>query len=218
MTPGTKNSPTFPVFLKIQGKSCVVVGGGTIAERKTADLLDAGAQITVIAKEPSHGVKRLYGDGLIELREREFRKSYIEGAFLVFAATDDSEVNIEVFKEADRLGILVNVVDNPELCNFYSGAVVKRGPMRIAVSTGGFSPSLAAGIRRELEERFPESYGDYIIEAGNWRKRILEMKDIDTDVRRTALGRIGKRDMYEIFQHHGSEGVWEELKKTIFSS
>jgi precorrin-2 dehydrogenase/sirohydrochlorin ferrochelatase len=169
-------------------------------------------------REPSPGLKRLHQEGTVDLNERRYRTGDIEGAFLVFAATDDPVVNEEVYREAERHGILVNVVDSPGLCNFYSGAVVRRGPLRIAVSTGGCSPSLAAEIRREIEELFPEAYGDFVREAGTWRRRILDMDDTVPEAKKAALAAIGRRETFALYQKFGSDRVWEELTKIISSS
>jgi precorrin-2 dehydrogenase/sirohydrochlorin ferrochelatase len=210
--------PILPVFLTLDDRPCVVVGGGQIALRKIQELLEAGARVSVVAEEPSPELKRLHGEGLVGLSERRYRTGDIEGSFLVFAATDDPVVNEEVYHEAERLGILVNVVDNPGLCNFYSGAVVRRGPLRIAVSTGGCSPSLAAEIRREIEELFPEAYGDYVRDAGTWRRRILDMDNAKPESKKAALAAIGHRETFALYQEHGSDRVWEELTKIISSS
>lgn len=207
-----------PIFLNVDGRHCVVIGGGAVALRKINDLLEAGASVTVIAEEPCADIVRLKEKGNIDLLSRRYTEGDTDGAFLVFAATDDSDVNRQVFEEADGRSILVNVVDKPGLCNFFSGAVVKRGPLRIAVSTSGCCPALAKELRRELETVYPDSWTAYTEAAGEWRQKILALDGIDEAARKTALGRLGGKDLYTLFRDYGKDRVWDELQRIIFTS
>lgn len=159
----------FPVSLKVQDAPCLVVGGGRIALQKTRALVKAGARVTVVSPDLSPSLKRL---GPKHLR-RHFRASDVEGAFLVVAATDDPAVNRAVHQACVRRGVLVNVVDVPELCTFIVPAVVRRGPVTLAISTGGRSPGLAKAIRKDLERLYPRSLGRLARELGRARRRIL---------------------------------------------
>jgi len=207
----------YPVFLKLQGKRCLVVGGGGVAYRKIIDLLDCGADITVVAEEPIPECIDIAAKGSVKLLSRRFRPEDIEGAFLIFAATDDDVVNAEVAALARREGILVNAVDDPMQCDFLSGAVVKRGPLRIAVSTGGSSPLIARKIRCELEERYSESLGDFIHAVGEMRKDILAAGCTEERKSHTLKWLTGE-DAFTLYLDSGKETLWEEVKKILFSS
>lgn len=207
-----------PVFLSVKRQSCVVIGGGKVALRKTKDLIEAGGRITVIAEKPLQEIVQLHEKEAVTLIKRRYKSDDIEGAFLVFAATDDFSLNSVISDEAKKNGILVNVVDCPELCSFYTGAVVKRGPLQIAVSTGGNCPAIAAELRRELEELYAEDYGDFIRSAGEWRKHILSLDSISDETKQKSLRWLAKKETYTLYSDSGKESVWEELKKIIYSS
>ncbi len=163
----------FPLFLKLEGRPCLVVGAGTIAASKIASLLEAGANVTVVAPWASDELRKLADDGKFRWLAREYEARDLDSVFLVIAATSDSSVNRAVFLEAQRLGILCNAVDDPPHCDFYFPAVVRRGDLQIAISTAGQSPALAQRLRRELEEVFDESAGDWVRELGERRREIL---------------------------------------------
>ncbi len=141
----------YPVFLDLKHKPCVVVGGGSVAVRKVEDLLEAEADVTVVASRPSAPLEDLATGGRIDLITRPYREGDLYGAVLVISATDDRTVNRAVAEEAHREGALVNVVDAPDLCDFYVPAVLRRGSLVIAISTSGRSPALARSVREDLE-------------------------------------------------------------------
>jgi len=163
----------FPLFLKLEGRPCLVVGAGSIAASKIASLIEAGANVAVVAPWASDDLQKLAAEGRIRWFAREFQIGDLDGKFLVIAATSDSAVNRAVFLEAQRLGILCNAVDDPPHCDFYFPSVVRRGDLQIAISTAGQSPALAQRLRRELEEVFDESAGDWVSELGERRREIL---------------------------------------------
>ena len=163
----------FPLFLKLEDRPCLVVGAGTIAASKISSLLEAGARVTVVAPGASDELQKLAAEGKCRWLAREFEVGDLVGVFLVIAATSDSAVNRAVFLEAQRLGILCNAVDDPPNCDFYFPAVVRRGDLQIAISTSGQSPALAQRLRRELEEAFDESAGDWVRFVGELRREIL---------------------------------------------
>jgi siroheme synthase-like protein len=148
--------PYYPVFLDLREKLVVVIGGGKIARHKVEGLLDAGARVQVVAPA---GVPM--PDEVPVLRER-FRPAHLDGAMLVVAATDDPAVNDAVARAAAERHIFINAVDDPARCTMILPAVVRRGALRIAVSTGGGSPLLAGRLRRELERIFGPEYGDLV--------------------------------------------------------
>ena len=163
----------FPLFLKLEDRPCLVVGAGTIAASKISSLLEAGARVTVVAQGASDELQKPAAEGKFRWLAREFEVGDLVGVFLVIAATSDSAVNRAVFLEAQRLGILCNAVDDPPNCDFYFPAVVRRGDLQIAISTSGQSPALAQRLRRELEETFDESAGDWVRFVGELRREIL---------------------------------------------
>lgn len=163
----------FPIFLKLAGRNCVVVGGGRIGAQKVAALLDAGARVTVVDPSPADEVRDLKSSGAIRWEERTYVSSDLDGAYLVIAATSKPELNWQVVRDAHARGALVNVVDVPELCDFYYPAVVRRGPLAIAISSQGKSPLLAQRLRDEISGQLSESIGAAAVRIGAERLRIL---------------------------------------------
>jgi precorrin-2 dehydrogenase/sirohydrochlorin ferrochelatase len=150
----------YPISLLIEGRRCVVVGGGKVAERKVASLLEAEACVRVVSPEVTEEIGRLAQAGRIEWRQTEANEADVADAFLVIAATDDPQLNARVAAAAEAAGKLVNAVDQPADCNFFVPASVRRGPVLLTVSTGGGSPALAKRLRRELEAAFGPEYGE----------------------------------------------------------
>lgn len=169
----------FPLYIDIGGKTCVVVGGGRIATGKVRQLLEFGAEVTVVAPEVSEEIRKLADAGKITLKQRDVLaeketevRALIEDSTLVVAATDQAPVNISISELCKELYIPVNVVDEKELCTFFFPAIVKREDVVVAVSTGGTSPALAAKLRRELETAVPEEYGRAAAVMGTYREYI----------------------------------------------
>jgi precorrin-2 dehydrogenase / sirohydrochlorin ferrochelatase len=163
----------FPMFLKLQGKRCLVVGAGKVGEAKIASLLESGAHIRVVALAATPMVREWAREGRIELDLRAFSPQDLDGAFLAVVATSSRALNDRIYEEAERRGVLCNVVDVPDLCDFFYPAVVRRGDLQIAVSTAGQSPSLAQKIRQQLEQQFGPGYADWVAELGETRRLIL---------------------------------------------
>ena len=164
----------YPLFLNIEGRKCVVVGGGLVAERKVETLLECKASVTLISPQASPGLRKLVKAGTIERLTRGFRKGDLKGARLAIAATDDVEVNARVAEEARALGVMVNVVDDPPLCEFIVPSVLRRGDVTVAVSTGGKSPALARKIRTDLENRLRPGYGQLALMISDVRARVKQ--------------------------------------------
>jgi precorrin-2 dehydrogenase/sirohydrochlorin ferrochelatase len=163
----------FPMFLKLEGKQCLVVGAGKIGEPKIGGLLEAGAHIRVVALDASPAVREWARAGKLELELRAFAPEDLDGAFLAVVATNSRILNERVYYEAQRRRVLCNVVDVPDLCDFFYPAVVRRGDLQIAVSTSGQSPSLAQKIRQQLEKQFGPGYAAWVAELGKTRELIL---------------------------------------------
>ena len=163
----------FPIFLKLGGRSALVVGGGKMAALRVQQLIRAGASVTVIAPKVGAEIEGLAKAGSMVLVRRGFERTDINRSyFVVIAATNDSKVQRAVSEEAERRGILCNVVDKPEFCNFYTPAIVDRGELKIAISTSGRSPSLAGKMREYLEEAIPENAADLTRTVGLLRSRL----------------------------------------------
>ncbi|MCE5271878.1 bifunctional precorrin-2 dehydrogenase/sirohydrochlorin ferrochelatase [bacterium] len=154
----TTRAGYYPLFLDLNGRLCKVVGAGKVARRKIEGLLEAGARLEVISPAAVPEVESLAAQGKIAWVRRAYHDGDLEGAFLVIGATPDRAVNAAVFREAESRHILVNVVDDPQYCNFILASVLRRGDFQLAVSTGGASPVLSRKVRERLESLFPEHY------------------------------------------------------------
>jgi len=186
----------FPIFVKLAGRAILVVGAGKVAEGKIDGLLDTGARIRVVALEATNRVQEWARSGVIRLERRAFAVSDLEGIFLVIVATSSSSINRAIFSEAESRGILCNVVDVPELCDFFYPAVVRRGDLQIAISTAGQSPSLAQNIRQKLERQFGPGYGEWVAELGATRREILR-SDLEPEQKRFLLQSLASREAFE---------------------
>jgi siroheme synthase-like protein len=163
----------FPIFLKLDGRPCLVVGAGNVALEKISSLLQAGAGIRVIAPKACEAVEKLAAEGRIRLVRRNFEEADLQGQSLVVTATDSGEVNHAVYLAAQRRGLLCNSVDDPPNCDYYFASIVRRGPLQIAISTAGESPALAQRLRREIDAQLPEDMAPWVTEIGSLRREIL---------------------------------------------
>jgi precorrin-2 dehydrogenase / sirohydrochlorin ferrochelatase len=187
----------FPAFIKLAGRPCIVIGGGPVAASKIAILLDCGAQVTVIAPRAVESVEQLAVARKIRWLPRKFAPNDLARAFLVIAATSDPSVNRAAFLEAEVRGILCNSVDDPPNCDFYFPAIVRRGPLQIAISTSGESPALAHRIRLELEESLDEPIAEWVEKIGKARREIIESVP-PSDERKKLLHRLAHTDPTEL--------------------
>ncbi len=163
-----------PVFLKLEGRPCVVVGGGKVAARKVAMLLKVSAEIIVVAPDLCDELEKLYKAGAILHARREFQEHDIDGMVLAIAATNNEMVNRQVSAIADEHRIPVNVVDTPELCSFIVPSIIDRSPVQVAVSTGGASPVLARLLRARLESFIPSAYGRLAVLVDEFRHKVKQ--------------------------------------------
>jgi precorrin-2 dehydrogenase/sirohydrochlorin ferrochelatase len=163
----------FPMFVKLEGRRVLVVGAGTVGEAKIESLLATGASVRVVAPKATPHVREWARDGRIEWEAREYRRRPIlQGAFLVIAATNSPALHDEIYAEARSRGVLCNAVDEPERCDFYFPAVVRRGELQIAISTGGLSPALAQRLRKELEQQFGPEWEEWVAQLGRTREEL----------------------------------------------
>jgi precorrin-2 dehydrogenase/sirohydrochlorin ferrochelatase len=186
----------FPMFVKLAGRQVLVVGAGKIGEPKIGGLLETGARIRVVSLDATPTVRQWAREGKLELELRAFSADDLAGAFLAVVATNSRTLNERVYHEAQGRGVLCNVVDVPDLCDFFYPAVVRRGDLQIAVSTGGKSPSLAQKIRQQLEKQFGPGYAAWVGELGETRKLILA-SDLDQQRKLELLHSLASREALE---------------------
>lgn len=189
------------MFLKLAGRRCLVVGAGTVGEAKIESVLQAGGEISVVAPKATPTVSEWASNHKLSWQSRTFDPADLDGQFLVIAATPSPEVNGFVFQEAKRKHVLCNVVDDPERCDFYYPAVVRRGQLQIAISTGGLSPALAQRIRKELEQQFEIEYGAWLEQLGTVRRELL-VTPMDREGRQFLLYNLASREAFYEFVRH----------------
>jgi siroheme synthase-like protein len=148
----------FPIYLEMTGRRCLVIGGGAVAARKVASLLEAGAEVTVISPDAADAIQRWSKEKAVEIIARRYQPGDLAEFEIAFVATDDGDVNAQVFQEARKLGVWVNAADDATHCDFILPSVLRRGDLTVAVSTSGTSPALARTIREELELYFTDEY------------------------------------------------------------
>ncbi len=163
----------YPVNLDLNSRRCVVIGGGEVAERKVERLLECGARVTVVGRDLTPALGERKAAGKLEHVDRDYEAGVLDGAFLVIGATDRGDVNVRISEDAMERGLLVNIVDDPDRCNFILPSLVRQGDLSIAVSTGGKSPALAKKLRKELEKQYGPEYQTLIGILGNLRRKIL---------------------------------------------
>ena len=179
-------SRLYPLFVDIRGRLVVVVGGGRVAQRKVATLLECGARVRVVGPRIVDELALLGAEGKAEIMQRSYCVNDLDGAWLVIAASDDEQVNQAVYSRAEELGILCNVVDQPELCSFHVPSVVRRGRLQIAISTGGVSPALAKRLREQLEHEFDGAYVDLLDALASLRAHVKQQHP-DDQARRAEI-------------------------------
>src|SRR5262252_2328620 len=189
----------FPMFVKLNGRLVVVVGGGGIAAGKIDGLLKAGAKVRLIAPEVHPSLISAIRTREVEWVPREFAAGDLDGAALAIAATSALGVNASVYREAESRGIFCNAVDDVENCHFYYGSVMQRGDLQIAVSTNGKSPALAQRLRQELEQQFGPEYEAWLEWLGTARELLRAASGSGTDTNQKMLHHLASRPMYERF-------------------
>jgi len=190
--------PLFPLFLKLAGRPCLVVGAGRVAEQKIQGLVVCGARVTVVAPGATAAIQELADCGSIAWHRKNFAAEDLNGIFLAVAATSSADVNHAVYQASSQRGILCNVVDDPPYCDFFYPAIVRRGHFQIAISTGGHSPALAQRIRKELEQQFPPIYGEWLENLGQERAKLFsEVRD--PELRRTLIHQSAEAESFARF-------------------
>jgi len=192
----------YPIFLNLSGRSVIVIGGGAVALRKTQVLLTAGARLVVVGEQIEDGLADLCQNEDAKLINSVYSKNYLSGAVLAIAATNDHELNKQIYRDCQELGILCNVVDVPELCDFFVPAVVKRGNLQIAVSTEGACPAYAGHLRKKLEQIFTEEHGRFLAELKVIREHIVKNVPNPAD-RKVLLSQLVDDKSFDRFVREG---------------
>jgi len=195
----------YPVCLDIKQKNCLVAGGGDVGARKASGLLSCGAIVKVVSPEFSFAFEKLKSKG-IELVKREYKIEDLDGMFLVIGATDNTEVNKKIHRDAEARNMLCNIADFPQACNFILPAVVRRGDLMITASTSGRSPAFAKKLKKDLENQFGKEYADFLFLMGEIRKRLLREKHAPEEhkpmfekiIRKGLLNMIADKNYTEI--------------------
>lgn len=203
-----------PIYLMLEGRKCVVVGGGAVAHRKVKGLLLAGARVTVVSPSLKGGLARLLrkaAPGTLRHLSRPFRPRDLDGSLLAIAATNDSAVNLRVAEAARRRGTLVNVVDSPQACDFTVPSVLRRGPLCISVSTSGASPALAKSVREELEGLYGPAFGQGLSWLSHLRGRLLT-SSLPLAKRREVLKRLTGPQMLNLLRQDPRQFRWQATR------
>jgi precorrin-2 dehydrogenase/sirohydrochlorin ferrochelatase len=200
----------YPVCLDVSGRRCVIVGGGEVAERKVRRLMDCGAEVLVVSESLSPALQTMKSDGLLSHIQAGYSSDLIEGAFLVIGATDRAEVNEAVSRDAKRQGILVNIVDDPERCNFILPSLHRRGDLMIAVSTGGKSPALAKKLRKEMARHYGPEFETLLRIMGQIRSKIIS-RGYPPEKNKALFESVIDSDIID----HIREKRWDKVKAMI---
>jgi precorrin-2 dehydrogenase/sirohydrochlorin ferrochelatase len=218
----------YPIFLDLNGRRVVIIGGGSVATRKAETILGTGARLIVVAPRLDEMLRKVCAgtkagstsSPQAELIESRYSKDYLGRATLVIAATNDEALNKQIYKDCQELEILCNVVDSPGLCDFYVPAVVQRGDLQIAIGTDGKSPAYAGHLRKKLENIFTDKHGEFLTLLDAIRGFVIE-KTADASQRKAIMGQLAGDESFEYFLQNGPE-QWrkraeEEIKSHMSS-
>jgi precorrin-2 dehydrogenase/sirohydrochlorin ferrochelatase len=204
----------YPIFLEMQNRRVVVIGGGSVAFRKAQNLLEAGARRVVVAEHVEAALDTLCRENKkAELVKSPYSKEYLAGATMAIAATNNRELNKQIFRDCQNLDVLCNVVDDPELCDFFTAAVIKRGNLQIAISTEGLVPAYAGHIKKKLEEMFTDAHAKFLAELECLRAKIMKEVPEPAD-RKTLLGRLADDESFGFFMANGVE-QWHQYAEEL---
>jgi precorrin-2 dehydrogenase len=204
----------YPMMVDLTEKRCLVVGGGAVAERKVALLVECGAGVEVVSPKATARLMSLASSGRIRLRRRPVRAADLPGAFLVVVATDDPQVNREVAGRVKKTGGLVNVADDPAACSFLVPSVVRRGDLTVAISTGGGSPALAKRLRQRLEQTIGPEYEAFVAALRLLRERVRHAV-VDPEERQTIYRRAVESDLFEAAARGDSAAVAARIEDLV---
>ncbi|MBP1760703.1 MAG: precorrin-2 dehydrogenase [Firmicutes bacterium] len=206
----------YPIYLNVAGKNCLIIGGGPVAERKAASLLEYGACIKVVSPSAEKMITDWADQNLLKWFAREFEANDLDDIFMVFIATDDNRLNKEIADLCRGKGIMVNAVDDPPNCDFFVPSVLRRDSLAIAISTEGRSPLFAARLRRRLEKIITEEYGQFVNILGQIREE-LQKSNLDINQRRQILEQIVDSDLLDLLLDGRHEEAEERINQCMSS-
>jgi precorrin-2 dehydrogenase len=201
----------YPIHLDIQNTYCLVVGGGGVGTRKVITLLNCGAKVTVVSPDISQQLRELAGSASLTLKQRSYQSGDLEGMFLVIGATDDETLNRQISRDAEQRGLLCNIADRPEICNFILPSIVQRDDLIITISTSGRSPALAKKLRQSLEARFGEEYGVLLKLMGGIRNKLLSQAH-EPEAHKPIFEQLINSDLTALIK----EGKTEDINALLF--
>jgi len=204
----------YPIFLELKHRRAVVIGAGAVALRKARSLLNTGARLVVVAEHIDNLLRAFSRDTSIRLIRSAYSRDYLAGATLAIAATKNPQLNKQIYEDCQQLQVLCNVVDQPELCNFFVPAVVHRGNLQIAISTEGTCPAYACHLRKKIERTFTEKHRRFLAELETSRLHIIKNLQNTAD-RKTILGQLVDDDSFEYFNHHGPDAWRRRTEETL---
>jgi precorrin-2 dehydrogenase/sirohydrochlorin ferrochelatase len=200
----------YPIGLDISGRQCLVVGGGEVGERKAERLLECGARVTVVGRDLTPALAGLRKKGAIDHIPGDYEQKHLKGAFLVIGATDDRSVNDRIFRDARKKGVLANIVDDPERCDFILPALCRQGELVITVATEGKSPALAKKLRQDLEKRYGPEYEVLLKIMGEIRGKIIDRGE-GSDENRKIFEAVVDSDILDLIR----KGNWKKIEKIV---
>jgi precorrin-2 dehydrogenase len=196
----------YPIYLDIKDRNCLVVGGGSVGTRKVEMLLACGAKVTVVSIDAAETLKKLSKSGVIQLKEQPFQSADLDNVFLVIGATDNEDLNFKIHAEAQRRGMLCNIADRPDVCNFILPSIVNRGDLIIAISTSGKSPAFAKKLRKQLEAQFGGEYAEFLDLMGAIRKKLLS-KDHEPEAHKHLFEQLIQKDLVQMLKNADTENI-----------
>jgi len=205
----------YPICLDLQKKECLVIGGGKVAERKIISLMEHGPIVKLVSPQITPQITHLVQEGKINYQKREFQPKDLDGIFLVIAATNNNKVNKIITQEAQKRGILINVVDKPSDSTFILAAVVKRGDLMISISTGGKSPAFARKMRQDLERQYGPEYRILVDILGNFRENIIQ-REPDEKKRKAIFQRLAESgEILKIIRENGRAKAEKRIRELL---
>lgn len=204
----------YPVHLDIRNRHCLVVGGGSVATRKTETLLDCGAKVIVISPQASGKLQQLAQTGSITLKKRGYRTTDLEDIFLVIGATDDETLNRQISHDAEMRNTLCNIADRPEVCNFILPSIVHRGDLVITISTSGKSPALSKHLRKTLQNQFGEEYDAFLQLMGSIRQKLLSQSH-EPETHKQLFHQLINNGLLDLIRDGKKKEINQLLRQTL---
>jgi len=204
----------YPAYLDIRNRRCLVVGGGGVGTRKVKTLLDCGARVTIISSQASRQLQKLTDNERVRIKKRSYQPGDLEGMFLVIGATDDEKLNRQISQDAEGRGLLCNIVDRPEICNFILPSIVQRGDLTISISTAGRSPAMAKKLRQDLEKQYGEEYADFLRLMGAIRQKLLRQAH-EPEAHKSLFEQLINNGLLELIRENRIEEINSLLQAVL---